>query len=834
MSFSPIGVYGRLVLGKPIATLVVIGLITVFFGYFAFNFQLDASADSLILENDEGLHYYRSIRARYGSDDYLLLTYSPKQNLFTSSVLDDLTKLRDALENLPRIASATSILDVPLIQSPPLTLSELSEGAPILEDPATDPTLARRELLSSPIYRNLLISPEGSTTALQINFERDETYYRLLNKRNQLREKRLHTNLLVEEANELTTVSKQFDIYTSERLDQQAQDIATIRSIMDRHQDTAELHLGGVPMIVADSIAFIRHDLKVFGTGVLGFIIIIMAIAFRKPRWVILPLITCIATGVVMMGILGLLDWRVTVVSSNFLSLLLIITLSLLVHLIVRYRELHEEHPHKDQSFLVKATIRTKVVPCMYTALTTMVAFGSLVVSDIRPVIDFGWMMVIGILIAFVLAFTLFPAGLMFSSPGAATSRKDLTETFTGFFARVIRTSSKSTLTIWVILAVVCVFGMSRLNVQNRFIDYYKPSTEIYQGMERIDQKLGGTTPLDVIIDAPEDWKSVQEQNVPKDPFADETSGSAGMTTSSYWFNSFKLNDIADMHVYLDNLTDTGKVLSLHTAMKMLQQLNRDAPLDDMVLSVLYKRLPQKIDEHLIKPYFSEEGNQIRFSVRVYESNTSLDRQTLLENIRDHFVREFGLTTEQVHLTGMMVLYNNMLQSLFRSQIVTLGFVFLAIFGMFAILFRSISVAMIAIIPNSLVAVLVLGIMGWLRIPLDIMTITIAAISVGIAVDDTIHYIHRYKTEFQKDGDYWASIRRAHKSIGRAMYYTTLTITLGFSILALSEFVPTIYFGLLTGFAMISALVVDLTLLPLLFVSFRPFEHRTTTSVWNS
>ena len=827
MSCSLSSIHDKFVLDKPLLTLLVIGFLAIFFGYFAFNFQLDASADSLVLENDESLRYYRSIRARYGSDDSLILTYSPKLNLFHSSVLSDLATLQNALEARPRVASVTSILNVPLIQSPPLTLSELSEGAPTLNDSTTDPALARQELVSSPLYRNLLISSDGQTTALQINFERDETYYHLLNKRDALRDKRLRAELSVDEARELKMVMKQFGAYTSERLNQQSQDIAGIRAIMARHQRTAELHLGGVPMIVADSIAFIRHDLKVFGASVLGVIILILTLAFRKTRWVLLSLITCMVTGIIMMGILGFLDWRVTVVSSNFLSLLLIITLSLLVHLIVRYRELHEAHPHQNQRFLVKETVQTKVVPCVYTALTSMVAFGSLVVSDIRPVIDFGWMMVVGIAIAFILVFSLFPAGLMLLSPGTADSRRDFTETLTGYFAKFIQTYSKSMLMTCVILAVVCAIGMSHLSVQNRFIDYYKESTEIYQGMKLIDQKLGGTTPLDVIIDAPQDWTAEQEQkdDLPKDPFAVQTADDGGITSSSYWFNSLKLEDIAAMHSYVDQLPDTGKVLSLHTTMKLLQQLKSDASLDDVFLSVLYNRLPQNMSNELIKPYFSEQDDQIRFGIRVYESDTSLNRETLLEHIRKRLTHEFGLSDDQVHLTGMMVLYNNMLQSLFRSQILTLVFVLTAIFVMFVVLFRSFPVAVIAIIPNMLAAALVLGVMGWFRIHLDIMTITIAAISIGIGVDDTIHYIHRYRNEFQNDGDYWASVRRAHKSIGRAMYYTTLTITLGFAILALSEFVPTIYFGLLAGVAMISALVVDLTLLPLLFVFFQPLRR---------
>ena len=181
----------------------------------------------------------------------------------------------------------------------------------------------------------------------------------------------------------------------------------------------------------------------------------------------------------------------------------------------------------------------------------------------------------------------------------------------------------------------------------------------------------------------------------------------------------------------------------------------------------------------------------------------------------------------------MLVLYNNMLQSLFKSQIMTLGVVFLAIMIMFIFTFRNIKVAVIAIIPNIVAAAQVLGLMGWLNISLDIMTITIAAIVIGIAVDDTIHYVHRFGEEITKDYDYWAAVKRCHNSIGRAMYYTTVTITLGFMILVLSNFIPTIYFGLLTGFSMMVALVADMMLLPILLVMIKPYgkpDGRTTTA----
>ncbi len=576
--------------------------------------------------------------------------------------------------------------------------------------------------------------------------------------------------------------------------------------------------------------AFIRHDLIVFGFAVIAFLIVILVIAFRQPRWAILSLVNCLATCVVMLGILGMSDWRVTVVSSNFVSLLLILCLALTLHIIVRYRETHMQNPNADQMTLVRESIRRIVVPCSYTTLTTMVAFGSLLVSGIRPVIDFGWMMVIGLGIGFMFSFTLFPASLMLLKPGEPRVLRDATAVITGFFARIIDGRGWQTLLITSVLVVGGVVGITQLTVENRFIDYYKKSTEIYQGMALIDQDLGGTTPLDVIIDAPPGTpEGTNVEPVPEGDLGDEfeelfaadTEGDGGITSTSYWFNYPKLQQIAAIHDYLDALPETGKVISIATATRLLGELDEQVLTDNVLLSIAYKRLPNSVREALITPYMSADGQQLRFSVRVYESDKSLKRNELINRIQGDLLDKFGLAEEQVHLSGMLVLYNNMLRSLFRSQVLTLGAVFFAIFAMFIVLFRSIRLAVTAIIPNVVSAVMVLGLIGWLGIPLDLMTITIAAITVGIAVDDTIHYIHRFTHEFASDGDYWATIRRCHRTIGRAMYYTSVTIILGFSILALSQFIPTIYFGLLTGTAMLIALLANMTLLPVLIVTFR-------------
>jgi len=812
-----LGLYKRFVLRKPVITLVTVSLIVGFFLAHVPHFELDASADSLILENDSSLKYYRSIREQYGSDDFLILTYSPKQDLFGVMTRDDIRKFRDKLASINLVDSVITYLDVPLVSSPAITLYEMSRKIRTLESDDVDLHLAEKELTTSALYENLLVSSEGDTTAILINLKQNDRIAELTLERDQLIEKKLTQSLDQDERLQLDSLKlevRNISLHRKEALDQTIQQV---REVMDQHRHLATMYLGGVPMIVSDSIDYIRSDLKIFGAGVVGFMLVILSLSFRSFRWVVLPLGACITSALVMMGFLGWMQWPVTVVSSNFISLLLIVTLSLIIHLIVRYRELAMLQPDFTQTELVCETIDSKLAPCFYTAITTMIAFGSLLVSGIRPVIDFGWMMVIGISFSFFLAFTLFPAILMLLPRLDQNTSNDLTGSITASIALFIQRNSNTTLLLFAILAAIGLSGLPQLSVENRFIDYYKENTEIFQGMSLIDEKLGGTTPLDVIVDAP------------RDDFIDEDDDlniavlfpSGDITSTSYWFNSDGLLEISEMHEYLESLPETGKVLSLHTGMQLLQALNDDKPYNDFELALVYKRLPDKVRQTLITPYLSADANQIHFSVRIYESDKSLQRQALLDKIQNHFVNELGMDNTQLNLSGMAVLYNNLLQSLFKSQILTIVAVFFAILVMFILLFRAIRLSIATLVPNMIAAGLILGLMGWFGIPLDIMTITIAAISIGIGVDDSIHYVHRFRIEYAKDQNYWAAIKRCHSSIGYALYYTTVTVVLGFSILVLSNFIPTIYFGLLSGLAMTTALVANLMLLPVLIVKFK-------------
>jgi predicted RND superfamily exporter protein len=786
----------------------------------------------LLLENDEDLRYYRSIRARYGSGDYLVITYTPEQDLFSTASLEQVRVLRDELAALEGLASVTTILDVPLIDSPRISLEELRVEVPTLLSERTDRELARRELTESSLYRQLLTSIDGRTTALLATFRLDPVYVELLDQRDVLREKQLATALTPAEKSQVATLSAQISEQRALLTYRQQADIARVREILDRHRAQAEILLGGIPMIVSDMLDFIKRDVIVFGTGILVFLVILLTAIFIRPRWVILSMAGCLMSAIIMTGYLGLTDSPVTVVSANFVALLLIFSLSITVHLIVRYRELHAQHPDRDQAWLVTTTVRDKFLPCLFTTLTTIVAFASLLFSGIRPVMDFGWMMVAGLVVVMILAFTVFPAGLMLLDAGPPQHRRSLTAAITGMLAGWIERRQKTVAAVFFVVGAISVYGMSQITVENRFIDNFKDTTEIYRSMVKIDQELGGTTPLDIIIDADpayfvDDLEATGTMDGDEfgDEFSDEwadTADSGDLGATSYWYNTFQLRNVARIHDYLDSLPETGKVLSMATAIDTLQTINDDEEVSTFWLSILYKKLPDSVKSALFDPFMSADGNQVRFSIRVFESNKNLRRGVLLDQIRAHLTGELGYAPERVHLTGMLVLYNNVLQSLYQSQILTLGFVFGVIFVMFLFLYRSLSVAVIALVPNFLAAGAVLGLMGLLGIPLDIMTITIAAIVIGIGVDDTIHYLHRFRIEYAVDRNYHSAVQRSHASIGRAMYYTSIIIAVGFSILVLSNFLPTIYFGILTGFAMLFAMIANLTILPLLLIWFRP------------
>jgi len=815
-------IYKYLVFQRSRSVLVGVVLLCIAAGYQSLNFELDASGESLVLENDESLSYYRQVREDYGTDEYLLITYAPYTDLLSEESLTGIRTLRDQLLQLESVEKVNSILDVPIIYNANVKLSELTNGLRTLDSNELDKDLAKLEFSTNPFYREMLVSVDGSTTALQAIFKTNKEQFDLLNQRKQLNEIAAQRTLDAKESATLETLRQKIAHNNSLTLESRSKDIEAVRQMMNGERQRAKMYLGGIPMITADMIEFIKHDLQVFGIGVLLFLIAILALFFHRIRWVLLPLFCCTATALFMFGFLGFAGWKITVISSNFMSILLIITLSLSVHLIVRFRDLQLEQPDSSHRQIIEDTMSSMLKPCFFTIMTTIVAFGSLVVSNIRPIIDFGWVMIVGLLAAFVFSFLLFPTLLNLLKAAKMPAAHDFTRHVTLKIAQVVRHSPRGIIVICVLFSLGIGFGMTRLKVENRFIDNFRSSTEIYQGMTIIDQQLGGTTPLEIIIDPDSSYYDTTPAGDEEDEFdalfMDEDEQES---EPSYWLNPTRIESIHAIQKYLEDNPVIGKVLSIGTVVKIAERLN-GAPLDGFELALIHKRIPSDIAADLITPYLSEDASEVRFSARVIESDHSLNRKQLLEDINDFLVNDIGLEPEQIHITGMLVLYNNMLQSLFRSQILTLAAVLFAIFLTFVVLFRNVTLALLGIVPNIFSAVMILGIMGWLRIPLDMMTITIASITIGIAVDDTIHYIHRLKHEYALNQDYESLIDRCHSSIGKAMYYTSVAIIFGFAILSLSNFIPTINFGLMTGIAMILALAGDLLLLPALVLIIKP------------
>ena len=802
--------------------------------------RLDASSDSLLLQGDPDLAFFQEATDRYESYEFLILTWEPDSPLLSDESLSGLASMVADLERVKGVRTVTSALDVPLLESPPISLTDLSDLDAIasLRDPKVDREMALKEFTTSQLYRNLVVSEAGDLTAVQVTIEPNQEVDRLGDLRGELRQQ-VAEGAGVEIQDRLVEVETAYDAATRTVNAERAELVANVRAVAEVYRGQSRIFVGGVPMIAADMLDFVQDDLVTFGLAIIGVMVGMLALIFRDYRWVVIPISGCTLSALMMLGLLGFTDWRMTIISSNFVAVLLVVSLALAIHLVVRYRELELKEPTLPRADRAVKAAQLMFVPCFYTAVTTMVAFTSLVVAGIKPVIDFGWMMTAGIVVAFIVSFTLVPALMALLPEVRATGASDQAS-MTRSFAVVVEKFGGLVFAVAAVLVLLIALGLSRLQVENRFIDYFKDTTEIYQGMELLDSRLGGTIPLDIILYPPEEIfdeevsfggsslgaeaaESIDDDAFWSDDpfgedvsFADENSAEIG-----YWFTLEGRNLIDQIHAIVDARPESGKVLSLSTGFSVMDRLYADK-LGSVELALVERSLPDDVADVLIAPYYDPVEQQARLTVRAMETSKTLRRAQYLESLYAEILAETGLDETRVKFTGLLVLYNNVLQSLYASQILTLGAVFIAIGVMFLALFRSVSLALLGLAPNILAAGLVLGVMGLAGIPLDIMTITIAAIVVGMGVDNCIHYIHRFRTEFAVDQNYRDAMYRSHASIGRAMYYTTLTVVVGFSMLTLSNFTPSIYFGLLTVMAMLAAVMGALLLLPKLIITFKP------------
>ena len=797
-------------------TLGLVLLITFGLAFGVQYFQLDASSDTLLLEDDDDLKFYRDTNKTFGGGgDFLVVTYSPFDELFTQETLTKIEELSDELEGLEEIDSVLNFLDVPLLESPRQSISEIASNPISLRKKNVDLSLAKKEFSSNPVYRGLLVSEQLDTVALQAILKPATQYDSKIQERYRINEDSSLSE--TERQLQLDLLSQEIDVLQKENVAARKKLVADTRAIISKYKNDAEIYLGGGPMISTDTIQFILNDIVFFGFAVGLLFITVLGFIFRQIRWILLPLISAFISAIVVTGLISFAGLKVTVVSANYIALLMIIAISLTMHLVVRYQELLSKNSELSQKEIVLMASTQMFVPCLYTALTTIVAFLSLIVSDIKPITDFGLLMATSIVIAFLVTFSFFPAVISKLPKKEKDYVEDQSSGITLFIFQIFKNSRIKIIFFSLIVFGLSVLGISMLSVENKFIDYFKSDTEIYKGLSLIDEKLGGTAPLDLVINAPNTEQIEDDFEDFDDPFGMDDSA------SGYWFTSQNLDRLEEIHDYLESRTEIGKVLSVSSGIKLAEIAN-GKKLNDLELAFMRELLPEDIKESLLNSYISDDDNQVRLQARVKESLDGLNRKNLIDEINYDLENKFGLDDQQFRLTGISVIYNNLLQSLFSSLIGSVGIVFIAIFVMFLFLFRSVSLALIGMIPNFLAAGFVMGSIGFSGVPLDIMTVTVAAISIGIGVDNTIHYLHRFKREFDLSKDYEECLKNSHTTIGRAMFYTSSTIVIGFLILLSSNFNPSVFFGIFTSLAMIMAILGSLLLLPTLLYYLKPLK----------
>jgi len=812
-------IYKNSIIEKPKFTLLILTILLLSFGYFIKDFQLDASSDTLLLENDPDLKYLREVNTKYGSKDFLVLTYTPKNNLLASDTIKNLTNLKNDLINLNWANNVITILDVPLLKNNDDSLAERIKNFKTLSSEDVDKERGFNEIINSPIYNEFIISKDGKTSGILVYIKTDKKLSDLIRTKNNYLDKRDKGQLTLKDKKEYKKFLKEYDNYKKSYNQKNHQNINEIRTVIEKYKNTAKIHLGGIPMIADDMMTYIKSDIIVFGAGVFLFIVCTLWFVFRSFLWVFIPLLSCFFSVLIMVGLLGLIGWKVTVISSNFIALMLILTMAMNIHMSVRYLQFKKENPNISNSEAILWTSGKMFWPILYTVLTTICAFLSLIFSGIKPIIDFGWMMSVGLLVSLSITFTLLPAILNILSKENKSYKDEKKSKITSFLSKVAQKNTKTILISAFLVIIVSIIGITKLEVENSFINYFDKKTEIYKGMKLIDDKLGGTTPLDVIVKFSDKGKS-EKTDDDFDSWDDEEKDEA-----KYWFTRDKINKITKVHDYLDNLQEVGKVISFASMVRVVEDLNDGKELRGLEMGILYTQIPDSIKKEIIDPYISIKNNEARISLRILDSNEDLRRNELIKKINYDLENQLGLNREEFKLAGILILFNNLLQSLFKSQILTLGIVMAGITIMFLILFRNITLSLIGVVPNFLAAFFILGIIGLLEIPLDMMTITIAAITIGIAVDNSIHYIYRFKEEFKKINNYNQTLEKCHDTVGVAILNTSITIVFGFSILVLSNFIPTIYFGIFTGIAMLLAMISVLTLLPKLILVVKPFGN---------
>lgn len=758
------------------------------------DFEIDASADTLLTRDNEKYVRSKLVQRQFSPEEFLLVAFRPTAYpLFSQQSFETIRELADEIGKIERVSSVRSVLSVPLPTLADVGVSELDSAAMTVDEAGFAPESVAQALRDHPIYENLLIDDEQTVTALQVLFRANEELEELHRQITSLQAESLAGPLSDEQQAELALLEARAEPLEKRLTQTRNREIEQIREIAQRYADEAELYLGGVHVLGHQLIDIVRNDLVVFGLAIAVLIAILLLILFRELRWLVIAFGACLVSIGSTMGLFALVGLKATVISANFIALQLILTLAMVVHLIVQYREYARLNADWDPRRLVRETMASKTPPILYTGATTAIGFAALLASGIQPVISFGWMMIIAVAISMAVVLVLFPSLLMIldrrtDADEARPIRRSLAALADAVLAR-----AGLTLAFAAIVLAVCVAGFFRLQLENSFINYFDEDTEVHRELTFIDRHLGGSTPLDVVYPVP------------------PAEGDLMMEAEQF-------QAMQKIQALFERREAVGKIMSPVNFTALAREVNDGRPLTEYEVTAAYRLMDDELRESLLGAYFAAETNEVRFNLRIQDSTEGLDRSELLASLREDVETVLGEDAEY-QMANLFVLYEDILDRLFRSQVLTLGIVLAAIMLAFLLIFRSFRIALAAIVPNVLVTATVFGIMGWFGIPLDLMTITIAAVALGIAVDDTIHYVHRFLEE-SRSSDAADAVRRTHTSVGFAVLYTTIIIVAGFASLVFSDFVPSTLFGLLTGVALGGAFLFDMTVLPVLLARF--------------
>lgn len=806
------GAYEALVLRRPAFPILLAVAVTAWLGWHVAHLQVDSSTDSLFMEDDPQLRVYYLSRHTYGSDEYVVVAF-PTSDVFSEEGIRRVRELTAELGKIEGVGTILSITSVPLFRSakklPPLmVLMRTRNGKPMyLGDDDCDPEKARKEITSHRVYSRLLVSDDQKSTGIIV--------YLRIPPENQELEKRIYLLGDEIEAAERAGDAAKAAALRAEREEKDAHfQVLEMKRKADRSRIVRECHeiaerygkgaipfyYSGVPVLIEDVASYIYTDIFTFGGAVTAAFVVVLFVLYRRPRWVLLALGTCVLTVAWTLGAMVIAGKKITLVSSNLSSLLFIIAMAHSLHLIRRFAEEQEEHPDRTDRENLLAAVKHLAGPCAFTMAAMIGGFSSLVISDIDPVRSLGIFMSLGVVLGYAATFVFLPAVLSALPPKKALPDRiwDGTWMLTAF-ARVTEKLPRLTTAFAVIVIALSVWGTLLVKVETRLIDYFNPKTEVHQGLTFIDQNLGGTTTLEVLLES---------------------------GTEGYFTQAENLEKVRRVRAWLADRPEVGKVVDVTSFVDELESLlgaTKDRPYPAPPAEAI-GQLKNAIGAATLRGYLREDASGVRIFVRMRETSERMDRQGVIEGLREFLREDPAYADLSPEVTGVFVLYANMIQSLIYEQvwIVLLGFGLIC--GVMFVLYRSIRVGFISVIPNIMHILFILGSMGFCGIRLDIITIMVASVSMGISVDCAIHYLCRFRVELPRRGDYVEAMRRSHMTSGKAIFHTSLAVILGFCTLIFSNFLPTVYFGILTALAMASALFSCLSLVPIALLRMQPLS----------